>query len=135
MGTATAARATPPIPRPNERILMKPVKVLASAALASSAAALLVLGSAGAASAEHTHVKVVGNGGCVVMAEGAGEARVHLPSAVFAGNPNVDIAETAGRAHPLHVLVHQGRPGENMELHVLGSSAEAGACEGHYLNR
>lgn len=114
---------------------MKTVKLLGSAALASSASVLLLLGSAGAASAEHTHVKVVGNGGCVVMAEGSGEARVHLPSAVFAGNPNVDIAETPGRAHPLHVLVHQGRAGENMALHVLGSAAEAAACAGGYLNR
>lgn len=111
------------------------MKLSRLAVLASPAAVFLLLVSSGAASAEHTHVKVVGNGGCVVMAEGSGEAGVDLRSAVFAGNPNVDIAEVEGRTHPLHVLVHQGKPGENMDLHVLGSPAEVAACAGEYVNR
>lgn len=113
---------------------MRKVKMIGSAVLASPVALLLLVASAGAASAEHTHVKVAGSAGCVIVAGGSGEAGVDLPSAVFAGNPNVDIAETDGRTHPLHVLVHQGRPGENMELYVLGSPAEAAACSGNYIN-
>lgn len=113
---------------------MRKAKLFGSAVLASPVAVLLLFASAGVASADHTHVKVTGSGGCVIVAGGSGEARVDLPSAVFDGNPNVDIAETDGRTHPLHVLVHQGKPGENMGLHVLGSPAEAAACSGNYLN-
>ena len=70
--------------------IVRSTKLLGSAALASSASALLLLASSGAAVADHTHVKVVGNGGCVVIAEGSGEASVDLPNAVFTGNPNVN---------------------------------------------
>lgn len=39
------------------------------------------------------------------------------------------------RVLPLHVLVHQGVPGENMPLYVLGSDDEKKACAGEYVNR
>jgi hypothetical protein len=60
--------------------------------------------------ANHSHVKVLGNGECVLLAEGAGEDEVVLPLAVFEQNPNVVVSST-GAAHPLHVLVHRGTPG------------------------
>ena len=113
---------------------MRITRVMGAAALASGASAVLLLGSPGAAVADHTHAKVVGNDGCVVLAQDSGEARVNLPSAVFTGNPNVDIAETEGRTHPLHVLVHQGVPGEKKTLYVVGSATEA-ACATGFLNK
>lgn len=113
---------------------MRITKVLGTAALASAASAVLLLGSSGAAVADHTHAKVVGNGGCVVIAQGSGEAQVDLPSAVFTGNPNVDIPEADGRTHSLHVLVHQGVPGENMALYVVGPATNA-ACPAGFRNR
>lgn len=113
---------------------MRITRVMGTAALASAASAVLLLGSSGAAVADHTHAKVVGNDGCVVLAQGSGEARVDLPSAVFTGNPNVDIAEAQGRTHPLHVLVHQGVPGEKKTLYVVGSATDA-ACTTGFLNK
>lgn len=70
------------------------------------------------------------------MAEGAGEADVDLPAAVFEHNPHAaGLPQTDGRTHPLHVLVHQGVPGDNNKLYVLGSDAEKAACGGKYVNR
>lgn len=115
---------------------MKTAKALGAAAAASAASALLLLAASGPAAADHTHVKVVGSGGCVVMAEGAGEEEMELPDAVFDNNPHAaDIPQTDGRTHPLHVLVHQGVPGEQNKLYVLGSDAEKAACDGEYVNR
>ncbi|ELT45924.1 hypothetical protein ACJJV6_03065 [Arthrobacter nitrophenolicus] len=114
---------------------MKTTRTLGTVGAASAAAALLLLASSGAAVADHTHAKVVGNGECVVMAEGAGEERVDLPDAVFDHNPNVDIAQAANRTHPLHVLVHQGRAGENIALYVYGTPAADAACAAGYVNR
>lgn len=104
------------------------------------ARALLVAGtflafSAVPASATHTHVMLVGNGECVVLAEGAGEADVALPLAVFDHNPNVTIAPTANRMHPLHVLVHKGVPGTNHLMEVAGTAAAAALCSEGYVNR
>ena len=89
----------------------------------------------GAALADHTHAKVVGDGLCVVIAEGAGEESVVLPASVFENNPNVDIAPTAGRMHPLHVLVHLGQAGEHNALFVYGTDAADAACWAGYVNR
>jgi hypothetical protein len=115
---------------------MKTTKALGAAAAAAATSALLLLAAAGPAAADHTHVKVVGSGGCVVMAEGAGEELVDLPASVFDHNPHAaDLPQTDGRTHPLHVLVHQGVPGENNMLYVLGSDAEKAACGGVYVNR
>lgn len=102
--------------------------------------ALLVAGAllallAGPTSANHTHVMSVGNGECVLLAEGAGEADVALPLAVFDHNPNVTIAPTAGRMHPLHVLVHKGVPGTNHPMEVAGTAAAAALCSEGYVNR
>lgn len=114
---------------------MKNTKTVRFAVPAAAASALLLLGTAGSAQADHNHVKVVGNGGCIVVAEGSGESEVDLPSAVFAGNPNVDIPEADGLTHPLHLLVHRGVPGDRLSLYVLGSPAALAACPGDFLNR
>ncbi|WP_459790607.1 hypothetical protein [Arthrobacter sp. AD-310] len=114
---------------------MKATSAVRTAVAASAASALLLLATGGAASASHTHVKVVGNDGCVVMAEGTGEENVNLPASVFENNPNVDAPATAGRTHPLHVLVHLGVAGENNELYVYGTPAAEAACAGYYVNR
>ena len=105
------------------------------AALVAVATGGLVLTMSPAAQADHTHAKVVGNGQCVVLAEGAGEEAVVLPLSVFENNPNVDAAPTASRRHPLHVLVHLGQAGEHNALFVYGTPAEAAACAMGYVNR
>lgn len=83
--------------------------------------------------ANHSHVKLLGNGQCVVLAEGAGEDEVVLPLAVFEHNPNVDVPAT-GAAHPLHVLVHKGVPGDQGTYAVYGSAAGDLLCVGGYVN-
>ena len=84
--------------------------------------------------ASHTHVMSLGNGQCVFLAEEAGEESVVLPLSVFEHNPNVDIAATAGRMHPLHVLVHLGQAGEHLELAVAGTAAAATLCPTGIVN-
>lgn len=102
--------------------------------------ALLVAGAllalvVGPASANHTHVMPVGNGQCVVIAEGSGEGEVSLPLSVFDHNPNVTIAPAPDRMHPLHVLVHRGVPGTNHPMEVAGTAAAAALCWAGYVNR
>ncbi|MCY7325830.1 MAG: hypothetical protein LH605_06840 [Microbacteriaceae bacterium] len=54
--------------------------------------------------ADHTHVKKIGNGSCVVIVEGSGEGSVELPAAVFDNNPNVDVGQVAGRRSPAEAV-------------------------------
>ena len=84
--------------------------------------------------ASHTHVMALGNGRCVLLAANGGEEDVTLPLAVFDHNPNVDIAPTADRLHPLHVLVHQGVPGEHKAIAVSGTPAAAALCANGIVN-
>lgn len=90
-------------------------------------AALTLLGAAIPAAADHTHVKLLGNGQCVVLAEGSGEAEVQLPGyEEFEEN----------RRHPLHVKVHLGEPGERngqAVIFVKGSEGDLQNCNG-YVN-
>ena len=99
--------------------------------LLGSLAMLAVM--AGPVSASHTHVMALGNGQCVLLAANGGEEDVTLPLAVFAHNPNVDIAPAPDRMHPLHVLVHQGVPGERHLLAVAGTAAAA-LCSAGIVN-
>jgi len=114
---------------------MKSTKAIGAAGLVAVASAVLVLVGASPAMAAHTHVMKLGNGSCVVIAEGSGEASVELPAAVFDNNPNVDVGQVDGRMHPLHVLVHLGTPGEQQKLYVLGSPAAIAACGTDFVNR
>lgn len=90
-------------------------------------AGVLVLAGAGAAQADHTHVRVLGNGQCVILAADGGEKYVQLPHAEeFPEN----------RRHPLHVNVHLGRPGTQHGEEVIfvrGSAGDLAHCEG-YVN-
>ncbi len=99
---------------------------------ALGAAVLLAL-AVTPALANHSHVMQLGNGQCVVLAEGAGEDEVVLPLAVFERNPNVVVPST-GAAHPLHVLVHRGVPGTTHPYAVYGSAAAAALCTAGIVN-
>jgi hypothetical protein len=97
-------------------------------ALALVAAGLLALVAVGPAAASHTHVRMLGNGDCVIVAPDAGEEAVQLPFATeFA----------ADRQHPLHVLVHLGTAGTGpdgmMRVWVQGLAGDLAACAG-YVN-
>ena len=83
--------------------------------------------------ATHTHVLVTGNGRCVILAPHGHENEVDLPDSVFDNNPNVDVIQTAGRNHPLHVLVHTGVPGDHNALAVYGSAAGNTLCSAGYV--
>ena len=97
-------------------------------------AGLLLAIAATPALASHTHVMSLGNGECVLLALEAGEESVVLPLSVFQNNPNVDIAPTVGRMHPLHVLVHLGQAGDHLQLAVAGTAAAAALCPDGIVN-
>ena len=97
-------------------------------------AGLLLALAASPALASHTHVMSLGNGQCVLLAHEAGEESVVLPLSMFENNPNVDIAPTAGRMHPLHLLVHLGQAGEHLQLAVAGTAAAAALCPSGIVN-
>lgn len=90
-------------------------------------AAFLVLALAAPAMASHTHVRMTGNGSCVILAANGHEHDVQLPHAdEFAPN----------RQHPLHVNVHLGKPGTRqgeMVVWVQGSAGDLANCDG-YVN-
>ena len=110
--------------------------------LAAVGAAALLFGGAGTALADHTHVLILKNGNCVILAESGNEKFVVLPSVLFANNPNADADDEAGglenlalnRRHPLHVLVHLGVPGADGDIAVMGSDADPCAATGNYVN-
>jgi hypothetical protein len=105
-------------------------------------AAVILIGGAGSALADHTHVLILKSGKCVILAEGGNEKYVVLPSVLFANNPNADADDEAGglenlpmnRRHPLHVLVHLGVPGADGDIAVMGSDADPCAATGKYVN-
>lgn len=95
-------------------------------------AAVIIAGTvsfagAGTAAADHVHSKQVGNGSCVLLAQHGGEGLVDLP---FATAAQIE----ANRAHPLHLLVHLGRPGENFAIGVAGSGSDPCNGTGSYVN-
>lgn len=90
-------------------------------------AAGLLVASASPALATHTHVRLTGNGSCVLLAADSGEDQVQLPYAD-------EFAET--RRHPLHVNVHLGEAGTRQGeavVWVLGSEGDLANCDG-YVN-
>jgi hypothetical protein len=99
-------------------------RVVGSLGLAGSIAVL----AAGPALASHTHVRILGNGSCVILAPDSGEEAVQLP---FADSFAPD------RQHPLHVLVHFGMagmgPDGSMRVWVQGSAGDLANCDG-YVN-
>jgi hypothetical protein len=105
-------------------------------------AAVLVLAGASVARADHTHVLILPNGSCAILAAKGNEKYLVLPDALFSNNPNVDADDAAGsldglplnRRHPLHVLVHLGVPGADGDIAVMGSAQDPCAATGDYVN-
>ena len=110
--------------------------------LIAAMTAALVLGSAGVARADHTHVLILPNGNCAILAADGNEKYLIMPSVLFANNPNVDADDAASglenlpmnRRHPLHVLVHLGVPGADGDIAVMGSAQDLCAGTGNYVN-
>ena len=96
--------------------------------LSITAAALL---APAAAQANHLHVRVLGNGSCVILAQHGNERYVTLPEAAF---NNTTEPTTTANPHPLHVHVHRGQPGEVQTIAVYGSAADPCATSGEYVN-
>jgi hypothetical protein len=96
----------------------------------TTAVGALLLGAVPAATADHIHFRVVGSGGCVLLAQDGGESHVVLPH---------HEALPEERRHPLHVNVHLGRPGEVGTVMVAYAGGELTAaalelCSGEFLN-
>jgi hypothetical protein len=110
--------------------------------LIAALAALVALAGASAARADHTHVLILPNGNCAILAADGNEKYQILPDVLFANNPNVDADDAAGglgnlplnRRHPLHVLVHLGVPGADGDIAVMGSAQDPCAATGNYVN-
>jgi len=70
-----------------------------------------MLAGASVARADHTHVLILPNGKCAIVAADGNEKYQILPAVLFSNNPNVDADDAAGgldnlplnRRHPLHV--------------------------------
>jgi hypothetical protein len=111
-------------------------------ALVSGVAVVLLLATASAARADHTHVLVLPNGHCAILAASGNEKYQVLPDVLFSNNPNVNADDAAGgldglplnRRHPLHVLVHLGVPGADGDIAVMGSAQDPCATTGDYVN-
>jgi hypothetical protein len=110
--------------------------------LVAAMAATFMLAGASVARADHTHVLILPNGNCAILAAAGNEKYQILPAVLFANNPNVDADEAAGglenlpanRRHPLHVLVHLGVPGADGDIAVMGSADDPCAGTGNYVN-
>ena len=105
-------------------------------------ATLFLLAGAGVARADHTHVLILPNGKCAILAAVGNEKYLSLPAVLFTNNPTVDADDAVGgldnlaldRRHPLHVLVHVGVPGADGDIAVLGSAQDPCAATGNYVN-
>jgi hypothetical protein len=105
-------------------------------------AAVVMLAGPSVARADHTHVLILPNGKCAILAAEGNEKYQILPSVLFSNNPNVDADDAAGglddlplnRRHPLHVLVHLGVPGADGDIAVMGSAQDPCAATDEYVN-
>ena len=110
--------------------------------LVAGMATLFLLAGASLARADHTHVLILPNGNCAILAAEGNEKYLILPTVLFSNNPNVDADDAAGsldglplnRRHPLHVLVHLGVPGADGDIAVMGSAQDPCAATGNYVN-
>jgi hypothetical protein len=110
--------------------------------LALAVAVVFSLAGASVAKADHTHVLILPNGSCAILAANGNEKYLVLPEVLFSNNPNVDADDAAGgleglplnRRHPLHVLVHLGVPGADGDIAVMGSAQDPCAATGNYVN-
>ena len=105
-------------------------------------AAVVTLAGASVARADHTHVLILPNGKCAILAANGTEKYQSLPAVLFSNNPTVDADDAAGgldnlplnRRHPLHVLVHLGVPGADGDIAVMGSDQDPCAATDDYVN-
>ena len=97
------------------------------AATATLIVGAVVAATTGSASADHVHSVQLGNGACVLLAHDGGEGDVDLP---FATDGQV----AADRAHPLHLLVHLGAPGQHVSIGVYGTASDPCIATGDYVN-
>src|ERR687891_638165 len=105
-------------------------------------AMVCLLAGPSVARADHTHVLILPNGNCAILAASGNEKYTILPDVLFANNPNVDADDAVGgldglplnRRHPLHVLVHLGVPGADGDIAVMGSPEDPCAATGDYVN-
>jgi hypothetical protein len=110
--------------------------------LVAGIGAVVMLAGASVASANHTHVLILPNGKCAILAANGSEKYQILPAVLFSNNPNVDADDAVGgldnlplnRRHPLHVLVHLGVPGADGDIAVKGSAQDPCAATGDYVN-
>lgn len=110
--------------------------------LVAGLATVFVLAAASVARADHTHVLILPNGKCAIVAAAGNEKFTILPDVLFRNNPNVDADDAVGglenlplnRRHPLHVLVHLGVPGADGDIAVMGSPQDPCAATGDYVN-
>jgi hypothetical protein len=110
--------------------------------LVAGMATMFLLAATGVARADHTHVLILPNGNCAILAKGGNEKYQILPTVLFSNNPNVDADDAVGgvdnlplnRRHPLHVLVHLGVPGADGDIAVMGSAQDPCAPTGNYVN-
>ena len=117
---------------------MSAKRMVATTALA----ALGIVAAAAPALADHTHVLILPNGKCAILAQNGNEKDLILPSVLLANNPTADADDAAGgidnlpmnRRHPLHVLVHLGVPGADGHIAVMGSAADPCAGTEDYVN-
>lgn len=100
--------------------------------LVASACAAAALAVPATASADHRHVIQLPDDSCVVLSKQGNEPSVTLPDASY--NQNTAVEPGSGNPHPLHVHVHQGRPGENRTIAVYGSDDDPCAEDGNYVN-
>lgn len=101
--------------------------IIHRAAAGSLVAGTVLAAGAATAHADHVHSVQVGNEACVLLAHDGGEGEVDLP---FADEALVD----ANRAHPIHLLVHLGRAGENFAIGVYGTASDPCHETGNYVN-
>jgi hypothetical protein len=110
--------------------------------IVAGVAGVLFLAVASVAKADHTHVLILPNGKCAILAASGNEKYKILPDVLFSNNPNVDADDAAGglenlplnRGHPLHVLAHLGVPGADGDIAVMGSAQDPCAATGEYVN-
>ena len=70
--------------------------------LVAGMAAVTMLVGASVARADHTHVLILPNGKCAILAAAGNEKYLILPSVLFNNNPNVDADDAAGGLEGLH---------------------------------
>jgi hypothetical protein len=98
-------------------------------ALAVALAAGLCLPAA--ALGNHLHSVKTGSGACVVLAQNGGERMVTLPVASF---QNTTEPTTTANPHPIHVHVHRGSAGEQLDIGVYGTASDPCFASGEYVN-